>query len=322
MRSRGPLRRRPALRAAAAPPTPMRADLHIHTTASDGTWTPAEAVARVQEAGIGLFAIADHDTLEGALAAADIVRRTPGAPALLLGVEISTVLNGTLVHILGYGVRPDHPELARLLRANRERLEWVNVETLRRMARAGYPVDLEAYAAYENDPRRGGWKGLNFLIDSGLCRDVRDFFERIFVDPIRPPDPGFPHPAEAIARIREASGVPVLAHPGASLRGPEPIEMALEQFLDFGIGGVECYTPYHSPQMVALCREFCIRHGLLVTGGSDCHGTFADRRLGVPEVTLNDLHLGMLERVLVAVERAEIEKPRRTQRTPRIDDIS
>lgn len=273
----------------------MRADLHIHTTASDGTWTPEEVVAQVRAAGIGLFAVADHDTLEGALAVADLLRHTPDAPAFLLSVEISTALNGTLVHILGYGVRPDDPALGALLRANRERLEWINEETLRRMARAGYPVDLEAYAAYPNDPRRGGWKGLNFLIDSGLCRDVRDFFERIFVDPIRPPMPDFPHPAEAIARIREAGGVPVLAHPGGSLRGLGPIEEALAPFLDFGIAGVECHTPYHSPETTARCRAFCARHGLLVTGGSDCHGAFADRQLGIPVVTLADLRLGPLE---------------------------
>lgn len=272
----------------------MRADLHIHTTASDGTWTPQEVVEHVQAAGIGLFAVADHDTLEGALAVADIVRRTPDAPRFLPAVEISTLLDGALVHILGYGVRPDHPSLNDLLRANRARLEWVNEETLRRMARAGYPVDLKAYTVYQNDPRRGGWKGLNFLIDSGLCRDVRDFFERIFVDPVRPPIPDFPHPAEAVAQIREAGGVPVLAHPGGSLRHLGPIEEALAPFLEFGIAGVECYTPYHSPETTARCRAFCARHDLLVTGGSDCHGAFAGRPLGVPPVTVDDLRLGPL----------------------------
>ncbi len=272
----------------------MRADLHIHSTASDGTWTPEEVVAQVRAAGIGLFAVADHDTLEGALAVADIVRQTPGAPAFLPAVEISTLLDGALVHILGYGVRPDHPSLNDLLQANRARLEWVNEETLRRMIQAGYPVDLEAYAVYENDPLRGGWKGLNFLIDSGLCRDVRDFFERIFVDPVRPPMPDFPNPAEAIARIREAGGVPVLAHPGGSLRHLGPIEEALAPFLEFGIAGVECYTPYHSPETTARCRAFCARHNLLVTGGSDCHGAFAGRPLGVPPVTVDDLRLGPL----------------------------
>ncbi len=276
----------------------MRADLHIHTVASDGTWTPEEVVAHVQAAGLGLFAVADHDTVESIPAIAGIVRRTPGAPAFLPAVEISTLLDGTLVHILGYGISPDHPRLNDLLTTNRRRLEWVNDETLRRMKAAGYPVDLEAYERYPNDPTRGGWKGLNFLIDAGLCRDVEDFFARIFVDPVRPPAPDFPHPAEAIARIREAGGVPVLAHPGGSLRGWDSRDV-LAPFLEFGIAGVECYSPYHNAEITAQCRDFCIRHGLLITGGSDCHGRFANRQLGVPPVTLDDLHLGPLtERII------------------------
>lgn len=280
----------------------MHADLHIHTIASDGTWTPEEVIARVQETGLGIFAVADHDTMDSIPAILEIVRRTPGTPAFLPAVEVSTAVDGTIVHIVGYGVSPDHRPLNQLLQANRARLEWVNEETLRRMARAGYPVDLEAYATYQNDPRRGGWKGLNFLIDTGLCRDVRDFFERIFVDPVRPPMPDFPHPAEAIHRIQEAGGVPVLAHPGGSLRHRGPIEEVLEEFLEFGIAGVECHTPYHSPEMTARCRAFCARYGLLITGGSDCHGEFADRQLGVPPVTVDDLRLGPLEGFILRPE--------------------
>jgi predicted metal-dependent phosphoesterase TrpH len=279
----------------------MRADLHIHTIASDGTWTPEEVVARVRAAGLGLFAIADHDTVESIPAIAEIVRRTPGTPAFLPAVEISTLLNGTLIHILGYGISPDAPRLKELLIANRKRLEWVNDETLRRMKDAGYPIDLEAYERYQNDPTRGGWKGLNFLIDNGLCRDVEDFFARIFVDPIRPTAPDFPHPAEAIARIREAGGIPVLAHPGGSLRGWDAGD-PLTPFLEFGIAGVECYSPYHDAEITSRCREFCARHGLLITGGSDCHGRFANRQLGVPHVTVGDLHLGPLtERIVLGV---------------------
>ncbi len=277
----------------------MRADLHIHTIASDGTWMPEEVVAHVKAAGLGLFAVADHDTVESIPAIAAILRRTPGAPAFLPAVEISTLLDSTLVHILGYGVSPDDPRLNELLAANRRRLERVNDETLRRMKEAGYPVDLEAYERYQNDPARGGWKGLNFLIDNGLCQDVVDFFTRIFVDPVRPPAPDFPHPAEAIAQIREAGGTPILAHPGGSFRGRGPIEESLPPFLEFGIAGVECYSPYHDAETTARCRAFCVQHHLLITGGSDCHGGFANRQLGVPPVILEDLRLGPLTERIV-----------------------
>ncbi len=275
----------------------MRVDLHIHTTASDGRWTPREVVEHVRAAGIGLFAVADHDAVDNVRPTAEAARRA--GLAFLPAVEVSARLNGTGVHILAYGVDPDHPDLRRLVEANRALLDWVNEETLRRLARAGYPIDLEAYAAYQHDPSRGGWKALNYLIDLGICRDVHDFFERLYVDPFRPPDPPFPHPAEVAAVVRAAGGVPVLAHPGMSLRRQGIAPETLTPFLESGIAGLECYSTYHDPQTTRACLAFCARHDLLVTGGSDCHGGFAGRQLGVPPVHLEDLRLGpLLERIL------------------------
>jgi len=275
----------------------MRADLHIHTTASDGRWTPREVVERVRAAGIGLFAVADHDAVDHVRPTAQEAHRA--GLSFLPAVEISARLNGTGVHILAYGVDPDHPDLRRLVEANRRLLDWANEETLRRLARAGYPIDLEAYAAYRHDPSRGGWKALNYLIDLGLCRDVRDFFDRLYVDPYRPPDPEFPHPAEVATVVRAAGGVPVLAHPGMSLRKQGVTPETLTPFLESGIAGLECYSPYHDPRTTQACLAFCVRHDLLITGGSDCHGGFAGRQLGVPPVHLEDLRLGPLtDRIL------------------------
>jgi len=271
----------------------MRADLHIHTTASDGRWTPKQVVQRVREAGIGLFAVADHDSVAHVLPTAEHARRA--GVAFLPAVEISAQVNGTGVHILAYGVDPTHPDLNRMLEANAARLNWINEETLRRLAKAGYPVDLKAYAAYQHDPSRGGWKALNYLIDIGLCRDVYDFLERLFVDPIRPPSPDFPHPAEVADLVRAAGGLPVLAHPGMSLRQHGIDEKTLAPFLEFGIAGLECYSSYHDPQTTRACLTFCARHDLLITGGSDCHGGFAGRQLGIPPVDTKDLQLGPLE---------------------------
>ena len=275
----------------------MRADLHIHTTASDGRWTPEEVVAHVRAAGIRLFAVADHDTVAHVSVTAELARRA--GLAFLPAAEVSTVLNGTGIHILAYGVDLDDPALERMLEANRKRLEWIDEETLRRLARAGYPIDMEAYASYRHDPSRGGWRALNFLIDIGLCKDVRDFMDRLFVEPIRPPWPDFPHPAEAAEVIRAAGGLPVLAHPGLSLRKQGVSEETLTPFLDFGIAGIECYAHYHDAATTRICLDFCDRHHLLITGGSDCHGGFVGRPLGIPRVDLNDLRLGpLMERIV------------------------
>ena len=275
----------------------MRVDLHIHTTASDGRWTPQEVVERVQAAGIGLFAVADHDAVDNLRPTAEEARRA--GLAFLPAVEISARLNGREVHILAYGIDPDHPDLKWLVESNRALLEWANEETLRRLAKAGYPIDLKAYEDYQYDPSRGGWKALNYLIDLGICRDVRDFFDRLYVEPYRPPDPEFPHPGEVAAVVQDAGGVPVLAHPGMSLRGQGITPESLVPFLESGIAGLECYSFYHDPQTTRACLSFCARYDLLITGGSDCHGGFANRQLGVPPVYLGDLRLGpLVERVL------------------------
>ncbi len=271
----------------------MRADLHIHTTASDGCWTPQQAVEQVRATGIGLFALADHDSLAGVPPAAELAREA--GLAFLPGVEISTQLNGHGFHVLAYGVDLANDPLDQLLAENRARMEWVDDELLRRLAKAGYPVDLEAYAAYQQDHSRGGWRALNFLIDAGLCRDTQDFFERLFVDPIRPPSPDFPHPAQVCDLVRAAGGLPVLAHPGVSWYQQGVSDEALTPFLKFGIAGLECYACHHDPATTQTCLDFCERHDLLVTGGSDSHGGFVGRQLGVPIIHLDDLRLGPLE---------------------------
>ncbi|MGD1993715.1 MAG: PHP domain-containing protein [Anaerolineae bacterium] len=272
----------------------MRADLHIHTTASDGCWTPEEVINQLQRKGIDLFAIADHDTVTHVAPMATLARAAD--LAFLPGVEVSARLNGQTLHILGYGIKLQSAELNELLEQNTARLEWVNEEILRLLARAGHPVDLATYAAYETDPSRGGWRALNYLIDQGFCRDVHDFLVRLCDGVPHPPAPDFPHPGQVCATIRAAGGLPVLAHPGASLGDQTFDQETLAPLLELGLAGLECYSYAHDAATTATCLAFCRRHDLLITGGSDSHGGFAGRHLGVPQVAVADLHLGELAR--------------------------
>jgi predicted metal-dependent phosphoesterase TrpH len=269
----------------------MRADLHIHTIASDGRWTPEQVVAEVQAREIGLFAIADHDTV-ASVAPAEKLAREVGL-TLLRGVEVSTVLDGRLFHILAYGFDIGHPGLTELLRKNKARLDQQNDNIVHGLIAAGHEIDLDDYVAYTDDPTRGGWKVLNFLIDRSFCTGPRDYFDKL-VNPLRLKWPAFPHPADAIAVIRQAGGVPILAHPGISLRRVGVTEETLCPFIDFGIGGLECYSQYHEKGTTRLCLDWCDRHELLITGGSDSHGGFVGRELGVPVVDTADLRLGEL----------------------------
>jgi len=270
----------------------MKVDLHIHTRASDGTWTPAQVVENVQAAGIGLFAVTDHDSIDS-LATTEALVRGSGL-RYLRGVEVSTTLNGSLYHVAAYGFDPTNPALRHLLEANCQQLTESNLESLRVLQRDGLPIDLAAYETYENDPARGGWRALNYLIDQGLCTGVRDYFDRLFGEHRPMPLPTFPSPAKIMATIVEAGGVPLLAHPGSQWL---PIsDEVLEAFRRTGIRGLECYTIHHDKATTRRFVDWCQRHDLLITGGSDCHGGFVPgRALGVPPIELANLRLGELE---------------------------
>jgi predicted metal-dependent phosphoesterase TrpH len=275
----------------------MRTDLHIHTTASDGRWTPEQVVTEVQARGIGLFAIADHDSA-ASVPRAEALAREAGL-AFLRGVEISTLLDGQLFHVLAYGFDVDDAGLAALLRENRAKLDQQNDSIVHRLIAVGYEIDPDDYAAYEYDHARGGWKVLNFLIDRGFCTGPRDYFDKL-VNPLPTEWPAFPHPADVAAVIRQAGGAPILAHPGASMRYMGITDETLRAFVDFGIVGLECYACYHDEATTRFFVDWCERHDLLITGGSDSHGGFVGRELGVPVVDTADLRLGELaERAIV-----------------------
>ena len=104
--------------------------------------------------------------------------------------------------------------------------------------------------------------------------------------------PPFPHPADAVAVIREAGGEPILAHPSASLHQVGVTEETLRPFLDFGIAGLECYACTHDEATTRFCLDWCERRDLLITGGSDSHGGVVGRELGLPVVDTADLRLG------------------------------
>ncbi len=270
----------------------MKVDLHIHTTASDGTWTPEELVAAVHKAGIGLFAVTDHDSV-GNVAAAGQLAAGAGLK-FLTGVEIASTLNSQSFHILGYGIDIECPGLKKLLHHNTRLMEEVDDESVRELIKTGVPVDYDEYLAYRHNPARGGWKSLNFLIDKGLCRDINDFFAKFFTKERGIVFPEFPHPAKVVETIKIAGGTPVLAHPGSDFHGSS-LEETLDYFESIAIEGIECFHPCHDAQTARRAVEWCLKHKRLITGGSDCHGNFVDSRcLGVPEIHLSELNLGGL----------------------------
>jgi predicted metal-dependent phosphoesterase TrpH len=275
----------------------LRADLHLHTTASDGCWPPEKLISEVREAGIGLFAVTDHDSLGGLAATAELVRGS--GLCFLPGVELSSRLSGQLLHLLAYGPDVADPGLSALVSANNARLAGAGDDAVQLLSDAGYPISLADYATYTWDRRRGGWKSYNFLFDLGYCHDVRSYFDQLFGDGLAHPEGDFPPPDEVIAVAREAGAVVVLAHPGASFYNGLDVGR-LDQLVEMGLQGLECYSFHHSQAMTGQFLAYCQRRDLIVTGGSDCHGGFAGRALGVPVVHASDLRLGALGEMIIS----------------------
>lgn len=245
----------------------MRADLHVHSTASDGTLAPAELVALAAGLNVSYLAITDHDTTSGvpeAVAAArdhDLV--------LIPGIELSaTAADGRDVHILGYFI--DHTDPA--LDAHLHALRSARVERAERMVsaleRAGVPVDFDAVQALAGGGVIGRSHIARALVASGHATSVRDAFERLIGRgrPFYVPKTARP-PEEVVAVIRRAGGIAVIAHPGVS-----GIDDLIPHLIEAGAAGVEAYHADHTPAQRERYAELAARCGLLVTGGTDYHG--------------------------------------------------
>ncbi len=268
----------------------VRADLHLHTIASDGRWSPQQLIEEVQQAGIGLFAVTDHDSLDSLAETAERVRGS--GLRFLPGVELSARLGGQVYHLLAYGFRPDDPDLVALVEANCARLAGSGDEAVDLLSTNGYDLAAEEYAAYTWDRHRGGWKALNFLIDRGVCRDPRTYYE-LFNGDLILPQPDYPPPEEIVAVAHNAGGIVVLAHPGVLFYNGLD-EGRLDELVEMGVEGLECYSYHHDGAATRRFLDYARSRDLLISGGSDCHGGFVGRPLGLPLVYSDDLRLGPL----------------------------
>lgn len=244
-------------------------DLHIHTTASDGSLTPTQVVQLARKKGFSLIAVTDHDTMGGVAEALEAGKKYN--VDVVPGVEISSGV--TLeVHMLGYGMSPDHPVMKAMMedmRAARvERMERI-IENLQKM---GVPITVEEVEAVA-----GGAIGrphiAQVLIAHGLVPDVRTAFrEYIGVGAKAYVERRKMTSEQVIANIRDAGGVPVLAHGGLLRISEAELNQWIDSMAKKGLMGLECYHNAHTPQMERLLRAAAERNGLLVTGGSDFHG--------------------------------------------------
>ena len=261
----------------------MYADLHAHTTASDGTFKPTELVRAARALGLSHLAVTDHDTTAG-VAEAEAAAREAGI-RLVPGVELSAEGPPGKCHLLGLRIDPDDAGLTRTLAALSEARSTRNARIAARLQELGVPLTLEEVAAVAPPGANLGRPHFaQALIARGVVTTVAEAFARYLAEgaPAYLPKDVLP-PADAIRLIHDAGGLAFLAHPGlVRLRSEETLRDRVAALRDLGLDGVEAFYPLHTPELTAELEAIARDLGLLVTGGSDFHGaTKPDVPLGV-----------------------------------------
>lgn len=244
----------------------MFADLHLHSHYSDGTYTAAELAEEARKHGLKVIALTDHDTVEGC----ESVRAECQSRGMefIPGVELTAEFQGDELHLLGYFVDTLNPELLgelakyQLVRQNRIR------EMVARLNKLNIPMTADAVFALAKCRSPGRPHVGRALVQAGICTSLDQAFER-FLKKHRPAwVPKFKMSAEAgIALIHRAGGLAVMAHPGLN-----HCDEAIPGMVAAGLDGIECFHSKHSVETANYYVGVAHYNGLLVTGGSDCHG--------------------------------------------------
>ncbi|WP_024758886.1 PHP domain-containing protein [Streptomyces exfoliatus] len=257
----------------------MRIDLHTHSTASDGTDSPAELVRNAAAAGLDVVALTDHDTTRGH---AEAIAALPEGLTLVAGAELSCRLDGVGLHMLAYLFDPEEPALL----AERELVRDDRVPRARAMVgklqELGVPVTWEQVARIAGDGSVGRPHVAEALVELGVVPDVSGAFTPDWLA-----DGGRAYvgkheldPIEAIRLVKAAGGVTVFAHPLAVKRGEVVPEAAIARLADAGLDGIEVDHMDHDEATRARLRGLAKELGLLTTGSSDYHGSRKTCRLG------------------------------------------
>jgi 3',5'-nucleoside bisphosphate phosphatase len=255
----------------------VRIDLHIHSTASDGSLRPSEILALAQKLNIAAISITDHDTLEGSINALSC--GIPPSVKFLTGVEIgadppdSFSLSGSF-HILGYAVGVHHPDLNQTLSKLKKSRENRNPRILKLLSGLGIEITFDELRNLAEDSQLGRPHIASLMVKKGYVPSIDAAFDQYL---------GHGKPAyvdrfrfgceDTIRIILDAGGIPVLAHPMLlGIKQKDIFEDLIAVLTEMGMRGIEVYYPEHTRDLVAYYNRLAHRHDLLITGGTDFHG--------------------------------------------------
>ena len=249
-------------------------DLHTHTTHSDGSVSPEELISLASRKHARAVAITDHDTtsaIAGARAAADRI-----GIEFVPGIEISAEFSPGTMHILGYFIDDAAPALAQKLDELKQARERRNPQIAKKLRSLGFDIDYEEVAALAGNKVVGRPHFARVMIQKGYVATIQEAFDRFLKKDAAAYVPKARlSPADSIALIHNAGGVAVLAHPyQLNLRSYEEVDRLCGELAEAGLDGVEAVYSRHSPEERAKYAEIAAHHELLVTGGSDYHGSY------------------------------------------------
>lgn len=266
-------------------------DLHVHSTASDGSFPPAEVMEMAARAGLKALALTDHDTVSGVRAA--LALSLPDSMTFVPGVELSVVVphpfpDSGVFHLLAYFIDPDSPQLGEALAVCRNARRERNPKILERLNALGVNMSFDDVARFAPDGQVGRPHFAQALVSVGAALDIPDAFRKFLAKGSPAYVPKFRLSAdEALAAVTGAGGLAVLAHPSSLGMDPATLKNFLIHMKDAGLSGIEAIYPSHSPETtgryLALAREL----DLCPTGGTDFHGA------AKPDVAIGVGHGGL-----------------------------
>ncbi len=241
------------------------ADLHIHSIYSDGSLTPFEILTHCRKTDLKAMAITDHDTVSGI---ASLMECNHDGVEVIPAVEMSSNIGALDIHILGYCVDHENGQLLEYLDDfKKHRVRRVK-KMLQNLSRDGVVVEFEQVKAVAQNGALGRPHVATVLLENGYVRSINEAFARYlgYHSPYYVPKKNV-QPKEVIKRIKECNGIPVVAHAGTLGNS-----QVIYQLIVDGIMGVEIWHPEHTHRWQQKLSEIALKNGLIMTGGSDCHG--------------------------------------------------
>lgn len=252
-------------------------DLHVHSTFSDGTVTPAGLVTLAVSQGLSAFALTDHDTARGvpeAQAAAFSLQKQGTDIQVIPGVEISAAFRSSDIHILGLNIDTQNPDLNHAMQAAEEERHSRNRRMAENLALAGLQITYEAVEAMEPDAVITRAHFARYLVEKGYASNNNEAFKK-YLNSKSPyyVSRTYPEPEEVVSLILKAGGVPVLAHPLLYHLEEAELKRLVLRLKAAGLMGLEAIYTCNSRQDEAFVKGLARQNGLLISGGSDFHGS-------------------------------------------------